>query len=184
LQFIVCHSHGGNIALALHDPEVRRVVTGVVCLATPFVNVRLRNIGESSMDAAMLAGIVAGTAVLVGCLAATGPSVDLLGFTFVMLLSLTLAGAVLMLVPMLWASWRKGAARLVERFAVPRLDSSRLMIVRVSGDEASAALGSVSSMRGLRCSSGYRSRQRRNGRPNMPSGNSVCTGLALPSRDW
>src|SRR4051794_35949670 len=37
-RFIVAHSHGGNVAMyAMRDPAVRARITGVVCLATPFI---------------------------------------------------------------------------------------------------------------------------------------------------
>ena len=37
-RFLVAHSHGGNIALyVLRDPAVRRKVSGVVCLSSPFL---------------------------------------------------------------------------------------------------------------------------------------------------
>jgi alpha-beta hydrolase superfamily lysophospholipase len=46
-RFIVAHSHGGNVALyALRDPEVERLVDGVVCMATPFIVARRRDLGS------------------------------------------------------------------------------------------------------------------------------------------
>ena len=37
-RYIVAHSHGGNIALyALRNPEARKAIDGVICLATPFL---------------------------------------------------------------------------------------------------------------------------------------------------
>jgi pimeloyl-ACP methyl ester carboxylesterase len=45
-HYIIAHSHGGNIALhALRDNEVNRKVTGIVCLATPFLHARPRDLG-------------------------------------------------------------------------------------------------------------------------------------------
>ena len=39
VHVLICHSHGGNVArLALRDPEVRRIVRGVVCVGTPFLD--------------------------------------------------------------------------------------------------------------------------------------------------
>ena len=39
-QFVIAHSHGGNIAIrALADNRVRASVEGLVCLATPFISV-------------------------------------------------------------------------------------------------------------------------------------------------
>lgn len=36
--FLVCHSHGGNVALMalLHRSELQQIIAGVICLSTPF----------------------------------------------------------------------------------------------------------------------------------------------------
>lgn len=42
-HILIAHSHGGNVCLAaLNDPETRRAVRALVCLSTPFINVRGR----------------------------------------------------------------------------------------------------------------------------------------------
>jgi len=47
-MFLLCHSHGGNVALiALNDPGVRAQVTGLVFLNTPFLNRRIRDLGPN-----------------------------------------------------------------------------------------------------------------------------------------
>lgn len=40
--YLICHSHGGNVALMaiLQSPELRNIVAGVVCLSTPFFQVK------------------------------------------------------------------------------------------------------------------------------------------------
>ncbi len=41
-RYIVAHSHGGNIVMsALREPALRKKVTGVVCLSTPFLVYKL-----------------------------------------------------------------------------------------------------------------------------------------------
>jgi hypothetical protein len=46
-QFIISHSHGGNVALyALKDPAFDGKISGIVTLATPFISLRRRNVGE------------------------------------------------------------------------------------------------------------------------------------------
>jgi pimeloyl-ACP methyl ester carboxylesterase len=38
--FLICHSHGGNVALlALSDKELQKNISGVICLGTPFLHV-------------------------------------------------------------------------------------------------------------------------------------------------
>ncbi len=45
-HYIVCHSHGGNIALlALAGSDLEKRIDGVVCLATPFFLARERDLG-------------------------------------------------------------------------------------------------------------------------------------------
>ena len=59
-HFIVAHSHGGNIALyALNHPELARKIRGVICLSTPFLNVRERNLGAIKRSGLLAAVIVA-----------------------------------------------------------------------------------------------------------------------------
>jgi Alpha/beta hydrolase family len=49
-QFVIAHSHGGNVALyALRDPEVQRQVRGTVCLSTPFIYCRRRELGQGGL---------------------------------------------------------------------------------------------------------------------------------------
>ena len=44
-HFLVAHSHGGNVALsALKNKAVRRSIDGLVCLATPFLFSRRRQL--------------------------------------------------------------------------------------------------------------------------------------------
>ena len=48
---LVCHSHGGNVALhALQDEELRGAVAGVVCLATPFLIAARRELDDEDFD--------------------------------------------------------------------------------------------------------------------------------------
>ena len=51
-QFIIGHSHGGNVALyAAKNSTVKDNVNTIVCLATPFINSKTRNIGQSLLFA-------------------------------------------------------------------------------------------------------------------------------------
>ncbi|WP_439544079.1 esterase/lipase family protein [Hyphomicrobium sp.] len=44
-HFIICHSHGGNIALmALRDPSLQSKVAAVICLNTPFLHAFQRSL--------------------------------------------------------------------------------------------------------------------------------------------
>jgi hypothetical protein len=64
---LVAHSHGGNVCLAaLRDPHVRAAVDGLVCLSTPFVNVRARADAAVLVEFLYWAGLLAMGAALFG----------------------------------------------------------------------------------------------------------------------
>lgn len=47
-HYVVCHSHGGNVALyALRDEGLQKRLAGVVCLSTPFLNFSERPMGRA-----------------------------------------------------------------------------------------------------------------------------------------
>ncbi len=49
-QFLIAHSHGGNVALqALANENARRRVMGLVCLNTPFIHVRRRDLSTFTL---------------------------------------------------------------------------------------------------------------------------------------
>ena len=51
-QYIVAHSHGGNVAFyALRDEALRNAIAGVACLATPFLVSRPRVLGSKRVTA-------------------------------------------------------------------------------------------------------------------------------------
>lgn len=164
-HFLVCHSHGGNVALyALRSPEVERLVCGIVCLATPFVDVSEGvPVGLLPRLAPWMVGIAALT---VGAIAMTewGVAADrsLLGlFVTFCIYPLLIArtedrkaerrerwlallgggspptGLRSPDVAAAESAWR---AALAERVRPPRPDPARIVIVRSRGDEASLAL--------------------------------------------
>ena len=47
-HFIVSHSHGGNVVLyALRDQQIQKMLSGVMCMGTPFIHCQPRDISES-----------------------------------------------------------------------------------------------------------------------------------------
>jgi len=49
-HYIIAHSHGGNVVLyALRDDSTAKCVRGVVCLSTPFINCRKRELGTAGL---------------------------------------------------------------------------------------------------------------------------------------
>ena len=50
-QFLIAHSHGGNVALyALTNPDVSGLVTRTICLSTPFILCRGRSFPHNTIE--------------------------------------------------------------------------------------------------------------------------------------
>jgi hypothetical protein len=138
-QFVIAHSHGGNVALyALRDPDVARHVRGVVCMATPFLVARPRDLGPKGRENLLLAVLVALLAVyylwLAEPVAAALPWLPS-GVGTALFLVVTAAT-----IGLLYVRWNAMAERLLEQLTLPELPSEKLLILRATGDEASALL--------------------------------------------
>ena len=134
-QFVVAHSHGGNVALiASASAQLSKPIEGLVCLSTPFLQSWPRDIGLARILTAA-AGIVL-----------------LLANVLYFLLRDHVAGSTLWVclfaffAPTIYFS-QKTAARFVRddkpRWVLPEMEPDRVFIVRAAGDEASAALGAA-----------------------------------------
>jgi hypothetical protein len=67
---LIAHSHGGNVCLAaLNDPETRRAVRALVCLSTPFINVRGRADSPTLMGFSLAARAISFIVALIGSIA-------------------------------------------------------------------------------------------------------------------
>jgi hypothetical protein len=136
-HFVVAHSHGGNIALyALNDAQLARKIQGVVCLSTPFMNVRERNLGGIRRSS-LLAAVFVGPMYLSGWLLDQRfPSHQDLNRAIAIAIGLGIG------LPLAWKT-----ASLTDRLSgslkLAALTSDRLLIVRAAGDEASAALSAL-----------------------------------------
>ena len=138
-RFVVAHSHGGNVALyAMRDGEVARLTQGVVCLSTPFLVARPRDLGpqgRANLIAALLIALLVTNALFIeDRLAAALPW-----------LPHPVAGLLCVWIGMvglffLYRSWDALATRLLARLTLPTLPPLRLSILRATGDEASALL--------------------------------------------
>jgi hypothetical protein len=147
--FVVAHSHGGNIACyALQDKEMQSAVRGVICLATPFLHVR-----PSALPKSLLAAVIPTLVIfwLVGFLYLFFAPQD--AVTTILVVTVVLLTAAV-LSPLLWGLLRRRKNRLrwgdligpardpvgfSQRLSLPDL-GAKLLVVRLSGDEASAAL--------------------------------------------
>ncbi|HEX6747377.1 MAG TPA: hypothetical protein VF092_08840 [Longimicrobium sp.] len=156
-QYLVAHSHGGNVSIrALADPAVAACVEGLACLSTPFLHLQPRHLDPDFKAAlkGMAAALVAFVAV---CLAVTPVFVaaklwgqDITSYRVAG--SALMLAAVLLVVALLAAprvflnagqglldSWLNRAKQNYERVRLPPI-LKPLLIIRTTGDEASAAL--------------------------------------------
>lgn len=139
---VVAHSHGGNVAFwAVGEKALAERLLGVVSLATPFLSAHARASGEDLIDpgTAFFAGLFAGWAVLFhgvyrdGDLSAWPWAV---GFGVALVAAMTLGGWLL-------ERMRRHAARLTDGMPTSALAPEQVAIVRVQGDEATAAITGV-----------------------------------------
>ncbi|WP_141339711.1 hypothetical protein [Bradyrhizobium sp. USDA 3458] len=135
LQYVVAHSHGGNVAIyATRDLEV----DGIACLATPFFHARQRD-GSLLTDKSVIRGLM-GAICLICFLFGIGASVSIFAWIAIMFV----VGIVCCLVGAVFSSLAKIIQERAEEMAglitaeVPR--GVRLCSIRVTGDEASSGL--------------------------------------------
>ena len=137
-QYLICHSHGGNVAIsALADVGLQEKIAGVVCLATPFLVARERDLGRNPLKhlAGALVVVMLSTMWIAEKLLPTWwPAVG--RFAAVVLVASLVMGAFTVLVK----QWRGYAERLRSELAPPEIERERLLIVRSPADEASGAL--------------------------------------------
>jgi hypothetical protein len=139
-HFVIAHSHGGNVALqALNDPVVARGVDGLACLATPFLQGR-----ERKPEATLWAALVLAPAVAAGVwLYVLSAHWRGSGEAW-LILAVVLGGGLLLGVAN--AGLGRRFASLAAQTVAPTAELSpsirdKLLIIRSSGDEASAGLG-------------------------------------------
>lgn len=135
-HYIIAHSHGGNIALSACDSAaLANRVAGVICLSTPFLHARARNLGPISVIALSAAPaylvLSIGQVVALAVPAAADAAAGLFAI-------LALGAAVA--APRLF---RRAAAHLQQAFVTTRMPPERVLIIRTPGDEASAALSTA-----------------------------------------
>lgn len=141
-RFIVAHSHGGNVAMyALRDPEVAGLVDGVVTMATPFLVAHRRDLGPKGVEnmlVVLLVGIVTAYRLLVApqLPASVGENGRLAGmFLFTWIATITLY--------LLYTKWSPLVDELLATLRLAELPAHKLLVVRATGDEASALLLSL-----------------------------------------
>ena len=134
---IVTHSHGGNIALyALKDRAAFEAVDLVVCMSTPFIQVQPRSVALWKLERVQGAILMVALAVAM-YYAMRDRSMVPLAFYFALRLVLPLIET---------SMWRRMGTRSLDwynRLVLPAMPAKDLLIIRTTGDEASASLGGI-----------------------------------------
>jgi hypothetical protein len=132
--FIVSHSHGGNIALlANSDPNISSRLSGIVCMATPFLvatPIGGRALGMSISNLSYLGLVLLCLLPVVGACWWFFGQVTILTLLF---------GGMLALVPCSVLRSHQWPKSEVEASTTPA--PTNLFVIRAPGDEASGALG-------------------------------------------
>jgi hypothetical protein len=136
-HFIITHSHGGNVAMyALRDGQLEGRIHGLVCLSTPFLHVRPRAVPPIAafalVAAALMLPLIVREAAMDWCCPAAPLAADLVTVA----LAVASGVALIVLVP-------RAAARASAMLKAPAIDPDTCLLIRVAGDEASAALGAL-----------------------------------------
>lgn len=137
-HYLICHSHGGNVALrAMADSSLQEKIDGIVCLATPFLVARERDLGRNPLKhlvGALVVVMFLTIWMMDQVLPASWPAWG--RFAAVVLVSSIVMGAFAVLVN----KWREYAERLRRDLASPAIKRDRILIIRSPADEASGAL--------------------------------------------
>lgn len=135
-HYVIAHSHGGNVALyALQDEDLKKRISGVVCLSTPFLHVRERALPISTEGFPVVAAIA--VIVWIWAFLVEAPlSPSVLGGT--LLVGALCFGALTGLGLGVWLP--RFSAGLAARLQLPCLDPRKLLIIRAPGDEATGAI--------------------------------------------
>ena len=143
-QWMIAHSHGGNVAL--HAADRLRIARGgrtratTVTLATPFLHARARTVTGWPLFIIALFSAFVVVATLGAAVAGPRSRVDTVtvvgGVAFTALLVLCIAGGV-----MHWRSLGRGwRGELVAAIHTPSTRPEETIVIRASGDEASGLL--------------------------------------------
>ena len=131
---LVGHSHGGNVCLyALRDDALRKSMSGIICLSTPFLVARARNrdpFGDVSLLVVLSSLIVAAPIAYYSSIHITPPVTGVIGLVLAL-------GAAAQSIGQRLA---KSSTRWLTDLKTEPLPPSKLLIIRYSADEASAAL--------------------------------------------
>jgi hypothetical protein len=136
--YIIAHSHGGTVALKAADcDDLSDALCGIVCMSTPFVNIRRPRHREMAQTAQFFALFCLFFLPILAMLFVSRESA-LSGILVAAMLSGVVIGA--------FAWWfvgpryAKGIERIRQRAMLPNRPATRVLLIRTVADEASGAL--------------------------------------------
>jgi hypothetical protein len=149
-QFIIAHSHGGNVVLyALRNPDVRKQIRGTICLSTPFILCRSRDLDSASVFSLWVFVFFGYLITVLWPIGRLLPD-ESLSFHITIAVTILLYIYILILVGLrrLKPAWlQRGLSELLSdlsnSFRLPNLEPSELFVVRAPGDEASSGLAAI-----------------------------------------
>ena len=140
-HFLVAHSHGGNVVLSAITDDLKDKVEGIVCLATPFISAKKRDLGSGSMFS-----IACSIVALLGYLAFTIiGQFETESWPWLKTLFLWVGIFVCLLTPLvafkeLVILAKEFANKMNDELKIALPDSQKLLIIRSPGDEAIVAI--------------------------------------------
>jgi hypothetical protein len=157
---VIAHSHGGVVAhYALQDDQLQARIDGLICLATPFLEVRPRHLPRPlfwTVGLYLTIALLEIVAIFLHRIGATSNphlSTDPLLLVLLLIGALAIVPPALLLVTSLlmgrdarFSLWeflkgpRPAQSELVNALRLPVLGTKKLLIVRPRGDEASGVL--------------------------------------------
>ncbi len=130
--YLVSHSHGGNVALrAYQDTDIKNIINGVVCLATPFLWVRERKLGRGRSFIFSSTTIISLLILLFAI-----DSMAKVNSIFLYLIPCLYIAIVMLF----WLKYEKIINALIDFLKPPDINPDNLLIIRTSSDEASLFL--------------------------------------------
>jgi hypothetical protein len=153
-HYVIAHSHGGNVALyAFRDASLLEEMSGLVCLSTPFLYAHRRSLGPfAGMTLSMFAVSVAVAAIMCteSLIASRWPA---WGWSSYPLSSWSYSAVwaaywlpyfvLLHYLDRAIKSWRGWCEKRLSKFEVPLVPARKLLVLRMSADEASSTLAAA-----------------------------------------
>jgi hypothetical protein len=137
-HYLIGHSHGGNVVLrAFARASFKDTIAGVICLSTPFLVARPRDLGGGNTKKQIVGGVVLPALFLAAIAGRLGSS--WWGFFLAWALGIIGVSAFQAILE----SWWKYGHELLKDFEAPKIDPDKTLIIRSPGDEASSALDFV-----------------------------------------